>query len=78
MYLNITFMFQLPVINLYVNIYTTGRHTYHDAQGTNTAIIHVCKDKAVWIEAVTCGPLEGNSADRRFTTFSGFLLYARR
>ncbi|XP_060553287.1 complement C1q-like protein 2 [Ruditapes philippinarum] len=55
-----------------------GRHTYHDAQGTNTAIIHVCKDKAVWIEAVTCGPLEGNSADRRFTTFSGFLLYARR
>ncbi|XP_060583147.1 complement C1q-like protein 2 [Ruditapes philippinarum] len=54
-----------------------GMHKYHDAQGTNTAIIHVVKGKPVWIEAASRGALEGNDGDGRYTTFSGFLLYAR-
>ncbi|XP_053398548.1 complement C1q-like protein 2 [Mercenaria mercenaria] len=56
-----------------------GMHKWHDVQGTNTAIVHVCKGKAVWVESVSShSNLEGNNADYRYTSFSGFLLYARR
>lgn len=54
-----------------------GRHRYHDVQGTNTAIIHVTQNKPVWVEVSSAGYLEGNAGKYRFTTFSGYLLYAK-
>jgi len=54
-----------------------GMQKYNDAQGTNTALIHVVKGNAVWVQAENGDHLEGDLAKFRYTTFSGHLVYAR-
>lgn len=54
-----------------------GVRSYHDVQGTNTAVIHVKANEPVWVEIISAASLVGHTGRYRFTTFSGYLLYAR-
>ena len=48
----------------------------HDVMGGNTALIHLNKGEAVWLETYGTNISEVNSRDTyRYTTFSGVLLY---
>jgi len=58
-----------------------GNKGSHDSKGghmgINTAVIHVCKNHVVYVEAMDAAHIEGSQSER-YTTFSGHLLYERK
>ena len=54
-----------------------GAGNYHDTQGVNSANVFLNAKSKVWVETQQAGRIEGDCAIRRYTTFSGHLLYTR-
>lgn len=60
-----------------IKTWFSGRKFFHDVQGYNTAIVYVAKGQSVYVQIQGGNNIEGDTLLRRYTTFSGHIVYPR-